>query len=47
MEQQRKLFEKEFSPEPEVRIVRNTFMTAGGLVREEVIRKTWFIPSVE
>lgn len=31
-------------PEPEIKIVRNTFMITGAMVKEEIIRKTWIIP---
>jgi hypothetical protein len=32
---------------PEIKVIRNTFMTAFGLVKEEVTKKTWFIPERE
>lgn len=31
---------------PEIKVVKNTFMTAGAMVREMIIKKTWVIPRV-
>lgn len=55
MEEQKKLFRETYDAEndedlfegkkPEVRTVKNTYMIAGALVREIVIKKTWVIPS--
>ena len=54
MEKQRRLFhpnEESYEnselfqgKEPEIKIVKNTFMSAGGMVREVTIKKTWLIP---
>lgn len=54
MEKQRRLFQYEDHSEdseifegkkPEIKIVKNTFMSAGAMIREIIIRKTWIIPT--
>lgn len=48
MEKQSKLsYEEDFfqGKLPEVKVVKNTYMSAGALIREIVIKKTWIIPA--
>ena len=51
MEKQMKLYEdisivgeRKPEPEPEIRVIKNTYLSAMGLVKEEVIMKTWILP---
>jgi len=44
MEKQTKIvFEREIKPV--IKIIRNTYMAADSLIREEIIKKTWIIPT--
>lgn len=36
------VFEKEIKPD--IKIIRNTYMAAGSLIKEEIIKKIWVIP---
>jgi hypothetical protein len=49
MERQVKLITEEADlyegVKPEVRVVKNTYMSAGALIREIVIKKTWIVPT--
>lgn len=31
---------------PEIKVVKNTYMTAGAMVREIIIKKLWIIPTI-
>jgi hypothetical protein len=30
---------------PEVQVIKNTYLSAGALIREMIIKKTWIVPS--
>lgn len=50
MEKQEVLYEKEDlyqGVKPKINVVRNNYMSAGAMIREEIIKKLWVIPIKE